>query len=110
MHAHWNELLLETRAVLAESTRPLRRGEDRSEIVGRKDGNSSVASLHRAVHVQNEVVAWPKIPGLNDDAVFADLLKLLRDPLRPLAVSLVVADEEVLLLWGVALGHVASES
>src|SRR5205809_7273373 len=55
VHAHWNELLLETGAVLAESGRPLRRGEDRSEIVGRKDGNSSVASLQRAVHVQNEV-------------------------------------------------------
>ena len=44
-----------------------------------------------------------------DGVVVARFLKMPRDPNRPLAISLVVADEEILLRWGVVLSHKASE-
>ena len=93
-HAHRNELALLSGWVASERRGPLRVRKQRREIVGRKHRNGAFGLARGTVHLQHEIRPGPKVGGLNDYRVFG-LLQLLGDPLRPIAVGLVVADEKV---------------
>jgi len=65
--------------------------------MGGQNSNGPFSIFGCLMHLQHEIAAGQKIPALDDYRV-ACILKLPRDPFRPLAISFVVADEKVLHL------------
>jgi len=91
-----NQLTLGPGWVAGEGAAPLRLRERGGEIVRRQQGDRALRLPRGLVHLDDEVRARHKVPGLEQGFV-PRLLKLPGDPLGPGAVGAVVRDEEVAL-------------
>src|ERR1700722_8000445 len=79
---------------VSECGRPFRLGIPSGEIVRRKHRDYAVRLNRGTVHLENKIGAWTNVPSLNECSV-ADLLQHSGNQVRPLAVRLVIADEDV---------------
>src|SRR5262249_10834155 len=97
LDTYWQQLLLVSSWILDKGSYPLRLGVKRRLISRRQNSDGSFRFPRSLVHFQDKITPLSDIPRLYDNGV-ASFLELPSNPLRPLAVSSVITDKEILHL------------
>src|SRR5947209_13858473 len=97
LHAHGKKFSVCSSWVLDKSRGPFWLRVKRVQIIGGKNSDRLLCLDSGFVHLQHKIGTSKKIPSLVYDGV-ACVLKLPGNPLSPLAVSFIVADEKIFVV------------